>query len=124
LHINEVRARYPKVKVIVHPECREEIVDASDESGSTGNIIKYVENAPAGSVIAIGTEVNLVHRLAQKYKDKKIIQLARSLCPNMYKINLNNLCFTLENIGKVNLIQVPLDIKTDARVALDRMLTI
>lgn len=123
-HINDFRTSYPNGKVIVHPECREEVVNASDENGSTSYIIQYVEQVPAGSIIGIGTELNLVNRLGKQHSDKKILPLTRSLCPNMYKINLNNLCWTLENLGEINIVSVPNKIKNDARNALDRMLQI
>jgi quinolinate synthase len=84
--------------------------------------VKYVKEAPAGSTIIIGTEINLISRLKLEYPDKNILELHHSLCPNMYKINLKNLLSTLEDIGQVNVISVPDDIKEDARTALDRML--
>jgi len=121
-HVENIRKKYPGVKIIVHPECNERVVNLSENNGSTGYIIKYVNHAPTGSTIAIGTELNLVNRLAIQHKDKKIIPLARSLCPNMFKINLHNLCWTLENLGDINIIQVPAEIKHEARIALNRML--
>ena len=72
----------------------------------------------------MGTEVNLIDRLNLEYQDKKVLPLHESLCPNMFKINLGNLLLTLENMGKINVIKVPEDIKSDARKALDRMLTL
>lgn len=123
-HVWKTRSRFPDVKIIVHPESSKEIVDASDASGSTGQIIQYVENASAGSTIAIGTETNLVNRLNQMYPDKKIIPLVRSFCPNMFKINLNNLCWTLDNLGTLNVVDVPDAIKHDAKIALNRMLAL
>ncbi|MFZ5515956.1 MAG: quinolinate synthase NadA [Candidatus Zhuqueibacterota bacterium] len=123
-HIEHFREQYPDGKVIVHPECSESVVNASDASGSTSHIIQYVDQAPAGSVIAVGTEINLVNRLSNSYSNKKIIPLSRSMCANMYKINLNNLCWTLDNLGKVNIVSVPNTVKSDARKALDRMLQI
>jgi len=121
-HIHTIRQRYPQALVVVHPECPEEVVDLADAAGSTEFIIRYVQDAPAGSVIAVGTEINLVNRLAHQVQDKTVIPLARSLCPNMYKINLRNLCWTLENIGQVNFVTVLEHVKTNARVALERML--
>jgi len=123
-HIDHFRQLYPDGKVIVHPECSESVVNASDASGSTSYIIQYIDQAPAGSVIAVGTEINLVNRLSNAYSDKKIIPLTRSMCANMYKINLQNLCWTLENLGNVNIVSVPNTVKIDARKALDRMLQI
>lgn len=123
-HVQNIRNKYPDAKIIVHPECAKEIVDASDASGSTGQIIQYVQNAPVGSTIAIGTETHLVNRLAHSYSDKKIIPLARSICPNMFKISLNNLCWTLDNLGAINVVSVPDSIKKDAKLALNRMLSL
>jgi quinolinate synthase len=88
----------------------------------TSYIVKYVKEAPPDTTIIIGTEINLINRLALEHPDKKIFELHYSLCPNMFKINLKNLLWTLENIGKVNVIKVREDIKVDSRLALDRML--
>jgi len=123
-HIQTVRKKYPEAKIIVHPECPEDVVSAADDNGSTSYIIQYVQQAEPNSAIAIGTELNLVHRLGKENPDKKIIPLARSLCPNMYKINLYNLCYTLDNLGQVNVVQVPDDIQKDALIALNQMLQI
>jgi quinolinate synthase len=98
------------------------VVARADAVGSTSYIVKYVKDAPPGSTIIIGTEINLISRLKLEYPDKDIFELRNSLCPNMYKINLKNLLSTLEKIGQVNVISVPKDIKEDARTALDHML--
>ncbi|MBW1996989.1 MAG: quinolinate synthase NadA [Deltaproteobacteria bacterium] len=121
-HIEEMRERYPGAKIVVHPECTQEVVALADAVGSTSFIVKYVEKAPPGSTIVIGTEVNLVRRLAAEHPDKRIVELHKSLCPNMFKIDLDKLLWTLENLGKVNVVQVPADIKRDAKAALERML--
>jgi quinolinate synthase len=123
-HVLAIREKYPEAVIIVHPECVEEVVDMADADGSTGFIVKFVQEAKPGSTIVIGTEINLVSRLAMENPDKKIFELARSLCPNMYKINLRNLLWTLDNIGKINIVTVPEQIKTEAKVALERMLEI
>ena len=123
-HVLAVREKYPEAVIIVHPECIEEVVDMADADGSTGFIVKFVQEAKPGSTIVIGTEINLVSRLAMENPDKKIFELARSLCPNMYKINLRNLLWTLDNIGKINIVTVPEQIKIEAKVALERMLEI
>ncbi|MFQ5455004.1 MAG: quinolinate synthase NadA [Nitrospirota bacterium] len=123
-HIERVRKKYPDAAIVVHPECTEEVVDMADYYGSTNFICEFVENAPSGSSIAIGTEINLVSRLAKENPDKNIFELSRSLCPNMYKIGLEDLLWTLENIGDVNLVNVPVDIKKKARTALEMMFTI
>ncbi len=121
-HINRFREKYPQGQVIVHPECPEEVVDAADVNGSTSAIINYVEDAPKGATIAVGTEFNLVRRLNNAHPEKKILPLAKSICPNMFKINLHNLSWTLDNPGKVNIVRVPEDVKKYAHIALDRML--
>ena len=122
--IKDMRKKYPGAKIIVHPECTQEVVALSDAVGSTSFIVNYVKNAEPGATIIIGTEINLVERLGLGHKDKTIIPLKKSLCPNMFKINLENLLYTLENIGKVNIIEVDNRIKKDAKLALDRMLTL
>ncbi len=122
--IENSRARHPGAKVIVHPECPRELVAMADASGSTSRIEKYVKDAPAGSTIIIGTEINFIERLASEYPDKQVVELHRSLCPNMFKINLANLLDTLENLGEKNVVRVAEDIKAEAKVALDRMLAL
>jgi quinolinate synthase len=121
-HIQKMREKHPDAKIVVHPECTQEVVAKADAVGSTSFIVKYVKDAPPGSTIIIGTEINLISRLKLEYPDKDIFELRNSLCPNMYKINLKNLLSTLEKIGQVNVISVPEDIKEDARTALDHML--
>ena len=123
-HIFNMRERFPEARIVVHPECTQEVVALADAVGSTSFIVKYVENAPPKTTIIVGTEVNLVNRLALQNPDKKVLDLHYSLCPNMFKINLKNLFWTLENIGQVNVITVPEAIKADARMALDRMLAL
>jgi len=123
-HVLTIRNKYPEAIIIVHPECVEEVVDMVDEDGSTAFIVKFVQEAKPGSTIVIGTEINLINRLAMENPDKRIFELTRSFCPNMYKINLRNLLWTLDNIGKINVVTVPEQIKAEARVALERMLEI
>jgi quinolinate synthase len=126
-HIDEWRAKEPKVKIVVHPECRQEVVDGADAVGSTAFIVKYVESAPAGSTIAIGTELNLVSRLAQIHGDKNIFELSGescAICSNMFRTSLADLCYTLDNLDSIPQIQINEDIKSDARIALERMLEI
>ncbi len=119
-----VRQQHPEAKIVVHPECTQDVVAQADAVGSTSFIVKYVEDAPLGSTIVIGTEINLIERLALEYPDKNVIPLSRSLCPNMFKINLLSLLQTLENIGKRNVVTIPNNIKKDARLALERMLAL
>ena len=123
-HINEIREKYPEAKIVVHPECTQEVVALADAVGSTSYIVKYVEKAPPHATIVIGTEINLVKRLAMEHPEKTVLALHHSLCPNMFKINLQNLFYSLENIGTYNVITVPEDIKADARMALERMLAL
>ena len=122
--IEKRRAEFPEARIIVHPECPREVVAMADASGSTSRIVKYVSEAPAGSTIVIGTEINLISRLASEYPDKKVLDLHRSLCPNMFKINLANLLETLKNIGETNVVRVAEETKASARLALDRMLAL
>ena len=121
-HIQRIKEKYPRAKIVVHPECTQEVVALADASGSTDFIVKYVEAAPSGSTIIVGTEINLVERLNLEYSDKDILPLHGSKCTDMFKINLENLLRTLEQVGKYNVVKVPDDIKMDARIALDRML--
>ena len=123
-HVKQMREEHPDAKIIVHPECKEEVVNMADAAGSTGFIVKYVREAPAGSTIIIGTEINLISRLADAYPDKKILELDRSLCPNMFKINPYNLYYTMLNLGEVNVVKVSDEVKEKARTALRRMLEI
>jgi quinolinate synthase len=128
-HVDAVRAKYPDIKVIVHPECRWEVCQKADALGSTERLIKIVEDAPTGSMFAIGTEIHLVNRLAKRFasEGKRIITLDDTgcLCTTMYRISPQHLAWTLENLiaGRVvNRIRVRDSVKHWARVALDRML--
>lgn len=121
-HLEEARRQHPEAKVIVHPECRHELVAASDASGSTGFIAKFVEAAPSGATIVIGTEINLINRLARENPGKKILPLIPSMCPNMYKNSTRDLLYVLENPGKVNVVKVDSAVREPARLALQRML--
>jgi quinolinate synthase len=128
-HVDDRRAEYPGIKILVHPECRYEVVVKSDLDGSTENIIKTIREAPAGSKWAIGTELNLVNRLANAYPDKFITLLAPDLCmcATMFRIAPENLLWSLENLVAghvVNRITVDDETAHWARIALDRMLAI
>ena len=128
-HVEQLRKEVPGIRILVHPECIYEVVQASDLNGSTEFIIKTLEDAPAGSKWAIGTEVNLVSRLIKQFPDKHIQLLAPDLCmcSTMYRISPQNLAWALESMvaGEiVNQITVPEDTAIWARVALDRMLEI
>jgi quinolinate synthase len=128
-HVDTVRAKYPGIQVIVHPECRWEVCQKADEVGSTEKLRKLVEESPAGTGFAIGTEIHLVNRLAKQHPDKPIITLddAGCLCTTMYRISPQHLCWALESLVEgvvVNQIKVNPQVKQWARVALDRMLEI
>ncbi len=123
-HVIAARKQIPGAVVVVHPECEEEVVDLADACGSTEFICRFVKDAKPGSTIFVGTEINLVHRLAREYPDKQIYELARSLCPNMYRIDLPKLMWTLENPGEVHVVTVDPVIKQDAKIALQRMLAL
>jgi len=123
-HVRRMKAAFPGALVVVHPECTQEVVALADGCGSTGFIVNYVQQAPPGATIIIGTEINLVRRLAREHPDKQVLDLAYSLCPNMFRINLENLLWTLENVGQVNVVTVREDFEAEARLALDRMLAL
>ncbi|MCX7944694.1 MAG: quinolinate synthase NadA [Deltaproteobacteria bacterium] len=123
-HVLEARRKFKGCRIVVHPECKPEVVDNADASGSTEYIVRYVRESPVNSTIIIGTELNLVRRLANIYKDRNIFELARSMCPNMFKITLSKLKVTLENIPNKNRVELPDDIKEYSREALSRMLNI
>ena len=127
--VDDVRARVPDVQVLVHPECQHEVVQAADVVGSTEKIIKTLEAAPAGSKWAIGTELNLVRRLARQHTDKEVIFLDRTVCfcTTMNRIDLPHLVWTLESLAAgrvVNRVVVDPDVAHWARVALDQMLAL
>jgi quinolinate synthase len=128
-HVDQVRAKYPGIQVIVHPECRWEVCQKADALGSTERLIQIVEQAPAGTMFAVGTEIHLVNRMARRFAEqgKRIITLDDTgcLCTTMYRISPRHLAWALENLvaGRVvNRIQVRPGVKHWARVALDRML--
>ena len=127
--IEEARAAHPGITVIVHPECRFETVQAADLNGSTEFISKTITNAPAGSKFAVGTEINLVSRLARENPDKTVFCLDPVVCPcsTMYRVHPAYLAWTIESLAEghvVNRIVVPEEIAANAKVALDRMLSI
>ena len=127
--VREVRERVAGVTVLVHPECRHEVVEAADLVGSTEFIIKTLEAAPAGSAWAIGTELNLVRRLAQQHPDKTVVFLEKTVCfcSTMDRIDLPHLVWTLESLvaGAVpNRITVEPQTAAEAKAALDQMLAL
>ncbi|MFT8704894.1 quinolinate synthase NadA [Bifidobacterium aquikefiricola] len=127
--IEKARAAYPGVKVIVHPECSAEVVQAADGTGSTAYIVKEIEQAKSGAAIAVGTEINLVNRLAAQHPDKTVFCLDPVVCPcsTMYRIHPAYLAWALESIIEgdiVNRITVDADTAAEARIALERMLEV
>ena len=127
--VNEVRERVPGVTVLVHPECKHEVVEAADMVGSTEYIIKALDAAEPGSKWAIGTELNLVRRLAKAHPDKEVVFLDRTVCfcSTMNRIDLPHLVWALESLveGRVpNVITVDPQTSAHARAALDQMLAL
>ncbi|HTR97529.1 MAG TPA: quinolinate synthase NadA [Candidatus Acidoferrales bacterium] len=127
--VAEVRAADPDVRVIVHPECPFDVVQAADEVGSTEFIISQVERAAPGTHWAIGTEIHLVHRLAGEHPGQRIQSLQRNVCPcaTMNRIDPAHLLWALENLAEgrvVNPVRVPDAVRREARTALDRMLSL
>ena len=128
-HVDLVRQRIPGVRVLVHPECRHEVVAKADEVGSTERIIKVIEQSPPGSKWAVGTELNLVHRLATEHPDKTVAFLDRTVCfcSTMNRIDLPHLVWALEELvaGRVpNQVKVDRTTREHALAALRRMLAL
>jgi len=128
-HVDYFRKQHPDIKVIVHPECHEDVVNKADAAGSTEFIIRTVSAAPAGTAWAVGTELNLVNRLKKEQTDKRIFFLSSTVCQcaTMFRIDASHLCWAMENLADghvVNHIVVPDDDKRWAKVALDRMMAI
>lgn len=120
-----MRANLPEAKIIVHPEAPKEIIRMVDAHGSTAQIIKYVEAAPAGSTIVIGTESQLVKRLAEEHKGRVSIRMLKgSFCPNMAKTNEQNLLRVLKEWPDRNAVRVPGALIPNARLCLERMLAL
>ena len=127
--IDDVRSRIPEVKVLVHPECTHEVVTHADFVGSTEYIIKTIQSAPSGSAWAIGTEFNLVSRLAKAHPDKNIVYLDKTLCycSTMNRIDLPHLVWVMESLVAghvVNQIKVDSRVKKFSQLALERMLAL
>jgi quinolinate synthase len=130
-HVDRIRANYPEMQIVVHPECRWEVCQKADAIGSTERIIDVIEKAPEGSSFAVGTEIHLVNRMAKRFAPlgKKVITLDDSgcLCTTMYRISPQHLAWSLENLVQgnvVNRIKVDDDVKHWSKVALDRMLEV
>jgi len=124
-HLNHVREKIPKARIIVHPEVPKEVVRAADAHGSTAQIIRYVELAPAGATIVIGTEQNLVERLAEQHQNRlTVLALAPSICANMARTNEGNLLALLRGWDAARRIAVPSSVAEEARGCLERMLSL
>jgi len=128
-HVEAFQSEHPGGIVIVHPECSREVVELADQVGSTDYIISAIAGAPAGSTIAVGTEIHLVERLAREHPDKTVLSLDPIVCPcsTMFRIDLPHLAWVLDGLleGEVrNRIVVDEATAADARVALERMLAI
>ena len=127
--IEKARTEHPGVQVIVHPECRWEVVQAADYNGSTEKILKTIREAPAGSTWAVGTEINMVSRLAAENPDKTVFCLDPVVCPcsTMYRIHPAYIAWTLESLVQgrvVNEVKVDAETRKWSLVALERMLAL
>lgn len=128
-HVRAVRALYPGVRVLVHPECRADVVDLADAAGSTAFIVEQVNAAPPGARLAIGTESHLVARLQKEHPDREILSLSAvpAFCRTMGQITLANLAEVLESLAAgrpINRVTVAGDVAAAARQALERMLAV
>ncbi len=128
-HVHAARARHPGVEVVVHPECAHEVVALADKVGSTERIAAWVRDAAPGTVMAIGTEIHMVQRLAAQHPDKTIFSLDPLVCPcsTMFRIDAPHLAWVLDHLVAsrvVNQVVVDPDTAQWARVALQRMLDI
>ena len=126
-HVAAFRQQIPGIKILVHPECPQEVNDIADLSGSTGYIIRTVKSAPAGTKWAIGTELHLVNRLKKEHSEQEIHFLSpvMCMCATMYRIDLAHLCWSLENLVAgvpVNVIEVDPETSRWSLIALERML--
>ncbi|HKE50875.1 MAG TPA: quinolinate synthase NadA [Actinomycetes bacterium] len=127
--VRDVRERVPGVTVLVHPECRHEVVNNADLIGSTEYIIQTIDAAPAGSAWAVGTELNLVQRLANRHPDKTVVFLDRNVCycSTMNRIDLPHLVWAMESLVDGTVVnQITVDERTarHAKTALNRMLSL
>ena len=128
-HVAAFREQYPDGEVVVHPECSYDVVEVADEVGSTERILDWVDAAPAGAVIGVGTEIHMVQRLAHDHPDKTVVSLDPLVCPcsTMFRIDAPHLAWCLESLVRgetVNRIVVDPVTAEQARIALQRMLDI
>lgn len=122
-----MRKKYPGIKILVHPECPWDVVESADAVGSTSFIVDYVADQEPGSTIAIGTELNLINRMAHENPDKTILELSGQICPvcaNMYRTTVNDLAYCLENFEEIKPIRVSPKVRDNALLALNRMLEV
>ena len=123
--IDRLRREYPDARIVVHPECDPEVVQRADGAGSTTYLIKAVENAPDGSTVIVGTEWNLVNRLAREHAGRvTVLPIKDAVCSNMVKTTEENLLALLENIEHAEPVTVPEKIAVPAARALETMLTV
>lgn len=122
--VEAARQRHPGGKILVHPECTEDVVQLADGVGSTSYLVQAVSAALPGSVIVIGTEINLIARMAQTHPDRTILPLKRSLCPNMFRISPLRLLESLRSLPDPEPVTLPEPVREQARLALERMLSI
>ncbi len=128
-HVHSLREKHPGIQILVHPECPREVFELADASGSTGKIIRTVQEAPPGTKWAIGTELHLVNRLKQEHPEQEVYFLSPvvCMCATMYRIDLAHLCWSLENLqagSPVNVIEVDEETARWSLVALERMLEV
>ena len=129
VHIKNIRNQHPGIHVVVHPECTHEVVVAADSYGSTEKIRNIIAAGKPGDVFAVGTEINLVSRLAREYPDRTVLSLNPNVCvcSTMYRVDGPHLLWVMENLLKgrvVNQIVVPEPTASEAKLALQRMLDI
>jgi quinolinate synthase len=123
-HVGRARRAYPGCRIVVHPECSPSVVCEADASGSTSFIVRYVAESEPGSVVVVGTEIHLVRRLARRHPDKQILPLAPSECPDMARTTPWCLAAALADLPDSPVVRVSESLASDARRALERMLTI
>ncbi len=121
-HIKQRRKQYPQAKVVVHPECRPEVIALADAALSTSGIIRFAKESDTGQII-IGTEIGIIHRLQKDSPQKQFIPASdQAICPNMKKITLEKVLWSLEEMSPQ--VEVPYDTRIKAKAAVDRMLSI
>ncbi len=128
-HVAQFRQKIPGIKILVHPECPQEVNDIADVSGSTSAILRTVEQSPPGTKWAIGTELHLVNRIKQAHPEQEVHFLSPvvCMCATMYRIDLAHLAWTIENLiagDVVNKIEVDAETSRYSLIALERMLEV